>query len=187
MQKIIIAAIALNRVIGGEGSIPWRSKEEMAYFKATTMGHPVIMGRKTFESLKKPLVGRLNIVITRNPDYFVQTDKSTADNSVSDNSVSDNSMSDNSGSDGLRAFTSIEEAIEYCRRDMRAEKVFIIGGGEIYRQTLPVADELSISEMKFEAEGDVFFPEISEKQWDEVSREEHEEFTVVKYKRKTTN
>lgn len=157
MQKIIVAAVAQNGVIGNEGSIPWHSREDMQYFKSLTMGSPIIMGRKTYESLGKPLKGRLNIVISR----------------IMKSEVPD-----------LLVFTSLSEAYKYCENEVKAEKVFIIGGGEIYKEAVKTADAMSLSEMKFKAEGNVFFPELEPSKWEREVKAEYEDFQVIWYKRK---
>ncbi|HEY6626612.1 MAG TPA: dihydrofolate reductase, partial [Ignavibacteriaceae bacterium] len=109
MKIVIIAAIARNGVIGkSNGEMPWHVKEEFQHFKKTTLGSAVIMGRKTFETLGKPLKGRENIIITRNKDFKVDFDET-------------------------KLCHSLEEALKYCE-SKKYEKVFIIGGGEIYRQ-----------------------------------------------------
>lgn len=157
MQKIIVAAVAQNGVIGNKGKIPWHSSEDFKYFKSLTFGNPVIMGRRTLESLGKPLKGRLNVVISRHMK---------------------------SESPEVMVFGSLSEALEYCENEAKAEKVFIIGGGEIYKEAVKTADEMSISKMKFEAEGDVFFPEIKSSEWDAEVKADYEDFQVIWYKRK---
>lgn len=156
MKKIIIAAVAQNGVIGNAGAIPWHSKEDFQHFKNTTMGFPIIMGRKCFESLKKPLKGRLNIVITRNTDYKAESEE-------------------------VLLLNTLNSAFDYC--ETKYEKVFIIGGGEIYNQSISVADEMIISKMKLEVEGDVFFPPIDENEWKAEKETEMGEFCVIYYKR----
>ena len=159
MRIIIISAIAGNRVIGkSNGEMPWHVKEEFQHFKQTTLGLPVIMGRKTFETLGKPLKGRENIIVTRNKDFKVDFEE-------------------------IKIFHSIGESINYCE-SKNYEKAFIIGGGEIYRQVLPIADEMILSFMKFEAEGDVVFPEFEPDSWQKVSIEDRDQFEIVKYVRK---
>ncbi|MFA8344119.1 MAG: dihydrofolate reductase [Rhodothermaceae bacterium] len=157
MKKVIIVAIAKNRVIGDGERIPWHSKEEFKHFKSTTMGFPILMGRKTFESIKKPLPGRLNVIITGNTEL-----KYDFENTV--------------------VVNSIDAAFEVC--EDKYEKVFICGGGNIYKQTMDVADEIILSEMKLEPEGDVFFPEIDETKWETTGVEDFEEFKVFRYKKK---
>lgn len=159
MKIIIISAIASNNVIGRtDGKMPWHVPEEFKHFKQTTMGHPVLMGRKTFETLGKPLRGRENIIITRDIEFKVQFDDVVIKNSLHD-------------------------AIEYCRNNGE-EKIFIIGGGEIYRQAISFADELVLSFMKFEAEGDVHFPLYNKEDWEIVSKESFEKFDIVYLRRK---
>ena len=158
MKIVIISAVAENGVIGkANGEMPWHVSEEFKHFKQTTLGFPIIMGRKTFETLGKPLKGRLNIIITRNKNF-------------------------NYNSEEVKIFNSIDKGIKYCK-SIIAEKVFIIGGGEIYKQSIVLADELIISHMKFKAEGSVKFPEITDKEWKLESEEERKEFTVNKYVR----
>lgn len=157
MRLIIISAVAQNGVIGrSNGDMPWHIKEEFQHFKNTTYGFPIIMGRKTFESLKKPLKGRLNIVVTKQESFKF---------------------------DDVIKFHSLNEAIDYCRT-LNPEKAFIIGGGEIYRQGINLADEMIISFLDFEAEGDVYFPEIDSKVWEELSREKRSQFEIVHFKRR---
>lgn len=159
MKIIIIVAVAKNGVIGrANGEMPWHVKEDFQHFKKTTMGFPIIMGRKSFESLGQPLRGRENIVVTRNKSLKYNFDE-------------------------LKIFHSLDSAIDYCR-SLNKEKVFITGGGEIYKQSISIADEMIISHMKFEAEGEVKFPEFSKNEWDIISRDDREEFEIVKYVRK---
>lgn len=139
----IIAALARNRVIGIENRLPWKLPEDLAHFKALTLGYPILMGRKTFESLGRPLPGRTNIVITRNPDYRPE---------------------------GCKVAASIADAVASCGE---ASEVFFIGGAELYRQVLPLADRLYLTEVKIDAEGDAWFPEYDRAAFREVGRESH--------------
>jgi len=158
LRIIIISAVAKNFVIGKlNGAMPWHIKEEFQHFKNTTLGFPIIMGRKTFESLGKPLKGRLNIVITKDKERTFEFDD-------------------------VKKFYSLNEAIEFCRT-LDSEKIFITGGGEIYKQGINIADEMIISFLDFEAEGEVFFPTIDEKIWKIESREKRSQFEIVKYVR----
>jgi dihydrofolate reductase len=160
LKKIIISAIAKNGVIGrSNGEIPWHSKEEFQHFKNTTLGFPVIMGRVTFETLGKPLKGRLNIIITRNDklDYRLMD---------------------------LKMFYNLDSAYSFCE-EQHYDKIFIIGGAKIYDQAINTADEMIISIMNFEAEGDVFFPGIDQNLWEIKTREKKQEFEVLFYTRKT--
>lgn len=156
MKIIIIAAIAKNNVIGkANGEMPWHVKEEFQHFKQTTFGYPVIMGRKTFETLGKPLKGRENIIVTRNPNFKVDFEET-------------------------KIFHSLNESINYCK-SKKYEKAFIIGGGNIYSQSMPIADEMILSFMKFEAEGEVTFPIIKPDTWQLVSTEDREQFEISRY------
>ena len=156
----IIVAIAKNGVIGkAKGEMSWHVKEEFQHFKDTTMGFPIIMGRKTFETLGKPLKGRFNIVVSKNRSY-----KTAYDDVV--------------------IKSSIEDAIEYCN-SLKPEKVFVIGGGEIYRQAILFVDEMIITFMKFEAEGEVKFPSINNDDWKIEKIRDHELFEIFRYVRKS--
>ena len=159
MKIIIIAAIAKNSVIGRKnGDMPWHIKEEFQHFKDTTMGSAIIMGRKTFETLGKPLKGRENIIITKNENFGAKFNS-------------------------IKIFHSLNQSIDYCFKK-KHEKIFIIGGGEIYKQAIPIADELIISHLKFEAEGEIKFPEIAYEEWQKISTEDREQFEIVRYARK---
>lgn len=157
MEKIIIAAMASNRIIGRENKLPWHIPEELKLFKKTTMGCPMIMGRKTFESFPAPLPGRRHIVLSRNKEYVLKG--------------------------GERA-ESLAEAIDMCAP---AEKVFIIGGAEVFKQAMHSATTVILTLLERAVEGDVSFPEFSDNDFQEVSRIHHsdssEPFTVVTYKR----
>lgn len=155
----LIVAIAKNGVIGKtSGQMPWHVKDEFKHFKNTTLGFPIIMGRKTFETLGKPLKGRLNIVVSRNQNY--QTDF-----------------------EEVVIKSSLQSAIDYCR-ELNPEKIFIIGGGEIFKQSIPLADEMIITFMKFDAEGEIKYPEFDSKQWKIEKMMDHELFEVFRYERK---
>ncbi|MEJ5261680.1 MAG: dihydrofolate reductase [Ignavibacterium sp.] len=154
----LIVAIARNGVIGkSNGEMSWHVSEEFKHFKNTTKGFPVIMGRKTFETLGKPLKDRLNVVLTKNPDFKTDFDE-------------------------VIIFSSLDDALQFCRNN-NYEKVFIIGGAEIYKLALPIVDEMIISIMKFEAEGDVYFPEFNETEWTKEKIMDKELFEVYLYKR----
>jgi len=157
LKIIIISAVAKNSVIGkSNGEIPWHIKEEFQHFKKTTFGFPIIMGRKTFESLQQPLKGRLNIVITSNINYNIDNE--------------------------IKVFNSINDALDFCK-SLNIEKVFIIGGAKVYKQALNFADEMIISYMNFNADGDIFFPDFRIEDWQIISEEEREQFKIVHYKR----
>ena len=131
----IIVAIAENNVIGNNNQLIWHISEDLKRFKALTTGHCIIMGRKTFESIGKALPKRTNIVVTRNESFRA---------------------------DGCSVVNSLEAAIEMCGNE---EEVFIIGGGELYRQALPMANKLYITRIHESFEGDTYFPEIEENEW----------------------
>ncbi len=139
-----IAAVSENNVIGKEGKLPWHLPSDMKYFKNTTWALPVIMGRKTFESFPKALQGRTNIVITRQGNY-------NAENMI----VAGN----------------IDEAIKKASI-LKTEEIFIIGGGEIYKQAWDVAGRLYITRVHTVVDGDAFFPEMDEQQWQRTSNKD---------------
>lgn len=158
MLKIISAAVAKNNVIGrSTGEMPWNLKEETQHFKLTTLGFPVIMGRKTFEVLGKPLEGRVNIVLTKD---------SAVKGKYEDKIVYD----------------TLKDAFKFCESN-NYEKVFIIGGGQIFEKAIVDADEMIISHMDLFAEGDVFFPKIDFTLWNIASRQKRTGFEIVHYTR----
>lgn len=140
-ELAIIVARASNGVIGRANTLPWRLRDDLQQFKQRTLGCPVIMGRKTWESLGRPLPGRHNIVITRQADYRPE---------------------------GATVVGSLAEAIATCAA---AERAFIIGGAQIYAEALPLADVLWISEVQADVEGDARFPSFAANQFHEVSRQ----------------
>ncbi|AOS95942.1 Dihydrofolate reductase type 3 [Microbulbifer aggregans] len=142
----MIAAMAQNRAIGRDNTLPWRISGDLKFFKQVTMSKPVVMGRKTFESIGRPLPGRANIVITRNPEWRAE---------------------------GVTTVSSLEDALLVARQsaaESGAEEVMVIGGAEIYRQALPMARRLYITEVEAEVDGDAFFPEFANG-WSETSRD----------------
>jgi dihydrofolate reductase len=160
MLKIIIAAVAKNGVIGrANGEMPWHSKEEFQHFKNSTIGFPVIMGRKTFESLGGPLKGRLNIILTRKMKFSSYNEEQ------------------------IKILSSLREAYDFCEEN-KFGKIFIIGGGQIFPEAIKTADEMIISFMKFNADGDVYFPEINPNEWIEKTKEDRSEFEIVSYVRR---
>ncbi len=159
MKLIIISAVARNGVIGrSSGEMPWHVKEEFQHFKNTTFGFPIIMGRKTFETLKTPLKGRLNVVVSASPDFNLSFDE-------------------------VKIYHTLQEATTSVS-ELNPEKIFIIGGGQVYKQAMSFADEMIISIMHFDAEGDVLFPEIDKNIWKEISKEERDQFDIITYVRK---
>lgn len=141
MKIILIAAMAKNRVIGRDNAIPWHIPGEQQRFKALTMGHTLIMGRKTFESIGRPLPGRKTVVISRNPEYQAAC---------------------------CLTAQSLAAALALCPE---AETIFIAGGGEIYRQGLDLAHAIYLTVLDREAEGDVFFPKFAPQQFRKLSTE----------------
>lgn len=140
-ELVIIAALARNGVIGRDNALPWRLPEDLRHFKETTLGHPILMGRKTWESLGRPLPGRRNIVISRDAAYRA---------------------------DGAEVVAGIDDAIARCTG---AARVFLIGGAELYRQALPHADRLLLTEIDAEFAGDAFFPPLAADAWIECERQ----------------
>ncbi len=155
MKKIIIAAVSKNNVIGNHGKLPWHSKEELLHFKTATSGYPIIMGRKTWDAISKPLSNRINIVVTRNKNFSTSFDEVLIYNSL--------------------------ESIWNEYFIINSQKVFVIGGGELFNQAIETADEIILSVMKMEAEGDVFFPKIDLTKWLLNSIKDYTEFTVHHY------
>jgi dihydrofolate reductase len=153
----LIAAMSRNACIGKDGSLPWRIPEDMAHFKEITMGHPVLMGRKTWESIPekfRPLPGRQNIVVTRQDTYTLP--------------------------ENVERASSVEEALL-----MHAtEDIFVIGGAEVYRAAMDQADRLEITHVNQTVEGDAFFPDIDAAIWTEAAREDHDGFSFVTYERR---
>ena len=165
MTVSLLAAMARGGVIGRDGRIPWRLPEDMVRFRELTMGHPVVMGRKTWETLPdrfRPLPGRGNVVVTRNPDWSTQ---------------------------GADRAGSIQDALELVASE---PQVFVIGGGEIYTAALPYADELLLTEIDADVEGDTTFPAWERDEFEETSREQHvaedgTPFAFVTYRRLTSD
>jgi dihydrofolate reductase len=139
----VIAAMARNRVIGINNTLPWRLPEDLKHFKALTMGHHIIMGRKTYDSIGRPLPGRTTVIVTRDPHYRME---------------------------GCLVAHSPEAAIASCGDDA---EIFFVGGAELYRQVLPLADRLYITEIQGDYVGDARFPEFDQTVWREASRERH--------------
>jgi len=160
MTVSLIVAYSTNRTIGRDNTLPWRLPGDLAHFKRTTMGCPVIMGRKTWESLGRPLPGRRNIVITRQTGYQAT---------------------------GAEIATSLAQALEMTR-DLT--EVFVIGGAQIYAESLSVASRIVATEVHAQIPGDVFFPELDSNTWQETSRSQQPaenglSYDLVEYRRKT--
>jgi dihydrofolate reductase len=149
MKIVLVAAVGANNVIGRDGQLPWRLKSDLAHFRAVTIHKPVVMGRKTYVSIGKPLKDRSNIVISRDADFAAP---------------------------GVVTAPSFEAALELARKDAqarRADEIMIIGGSDIFAASLPLADRLEITHVHASPEGDVTFPPIDPTLWREVSRTEH--------------
>ena len=164
MRISAIAAMSLDRVIGADNQIPWYLPADLKFFMRTTRGHHVIMGRKNYIAMGKPLSNRTNIVITRNP-FFI--------------------------SSGCIVVHSLEEALAYAY-EHNEEEAFIIGGGEIYRQSMDYWDRIYLTTIDLHVDGDVFFPEIDPDQWQLIEEEFHPpdakntySFTIRTYDRYT--
>lgn len=148
MKLALICAMAENRVIGRNNSLPWHLSEDLKYFKRTTMGSSIIMGRKTWESIGRALPGRTNIVVSTNPDYQAE---------------------------GARVVASLQEAIKLAESIAiidGSEEAFIIGGAGLYQSALPLADRFHLTRVHAEVEGDTTLAEFDESQWQEIQREE---------------
>jgi dihydrofolate reductase len=139
----IIAAIANHRVIGKDNTLPWHLPEDLKRFRALTIGHHIIMGRKTYESLGRLLPGRTTVIVSRQPGYSVE---------------------------GAKVAGSLAEALKACGGD---EEVFVIGGAEIYRAALQIADRMCLTEIDAEISGDAWFPEFDRAEWQEKTREKN--------------
>ena len=145
----LIVAVAENGAIGLNNGLPWHLPDDLKYFKRVTMGKPILMGRKTFESIGRPLPGRTNIVISANPDYQA---------------------------DGIRVVSSLEEALALAEDIATidgAEELMVIGGAQIYAAALPRATRLYLTEVHAEVAGDAYLPPLDLKLWQEVSRAYH--------------
>ena len=149
----LVAAMGRNRVIGLNGDMPWHFSEDLKHFKRTTMGGVMIMGRKTFDSIGRPLPGRRTIVITRSADW---------------------------SHDGVEVVHSLEHALTAAGAEA---PVFVVGGGEIYAQALPLATRLVLTEIDDAPEGDTFFPAWSREEWAETARDTHDELAFVTWER----
>jgi dihydrofolate reductase len=166
MDVILVAAIAENGVIGRNNTLPWRLKSDMAHFRALTMGKPVIMGRKTYLSIGKPLQGRTTIVVSRDAMFAAR---------------------------GIVVARSLEAALAAARGDAlrrNVDAMVIAGGADIYVQAMPLATHLAITHVHTRADGDACFPAIDPKLWHESDRSEHERgaedeaaFAFVNYRR----
>ena len=158
----IVVAMARNRTIGVNNTLPWRCPEDLKHFKALTMGHHMIMGRKTFDSIGKPLPGRTTVIVTRNENLHIE---------------------------GCLMADSLENAIANCDSD---NEIFIVGGAQLYALSMPLADRLYLTHVQKNVTGDAHFPEFNQAEWLELTREKHSqelpellEYDFVTYQRKS--
>jgi dihydrofolate reductase len=167
MKIVLVAAVAENNVIGRGGKMPWHLKSDLKYFRGLTINKPVVMGRKTYESIGKPLKDRTNIVVSKNLGLVVPG--------------------------GVLA-TSLDAALGYARQDAErrgVDEIMVIGGGDIFSLALPLAHRLEITHVHARPEGDAFFPPIDQRQWRETERrkfdagpDDSDSFTVATYLRR---
>lgn len=146
-ELVLIAAMAANGVIGVDGRLPWDLPADMRRFRQLTSGHPVVMGRRTFESIGRPLPNRTNMVLSRDPDYLA---------------------------DGCWVYDNVADAVTAAAAAPGGEQVWIIGGGDLYRCTMAVADRLELTVLDAEVDGDTRFPPIDHELWQVESTERHE-------------
>jgi dihydrofolate reductase len=150
MSIILIAAVGRNGVIGRDNDLPFRIREDLQRFKRLTLGHTLVMGRKTYDSIGRPLPGRRTVVVTRQPDW---------------------------SADGVDVAHSLDEALEYDG------PLYVAGGGDIYRQALPHASHLELTEVDQSPDGDVTFPSLHPAHWTETTRDARDGFSFVSYRR----
>jgi dihydrofolate reductase len=148
-RLVLVAAVAENGVIGRDGDMPWRLPGDLKHFKKTTLGKPIIMGRRTFDAIgRKPLPGRPNIVLTRDKNFRA---------------------------DGVTVAATLDEALQIAEREaakLSAGEIAVIGGSTLYEETLPRADRLYLTEVHASPEGDTLFPSFNRAEWKEVSRDD---------------
>jgi dihydrofolate reductase len=175
-EIIIIAAMAENRVIGKDGALPWSLREDMIRFRELTMGYPCVMGRNTWESLpKKPLPGRRAIVVSSRGPAALAGDRGGRG---AEGGRAPGRPDPPEGPEGVLVVPSLGEAIRRCGD---CGKVFICGGASVYREALAVAGVIELTVIHKVYEGDAFFPEIDPLLWREVSSEDHETFSFIRY------
>lgn len=162
-----IVAMAENHVIGRAGGMPWHIPEDFKFFKSTTMNHAMIMGRKTWDSIGRALPGRATVVVTRSKDFKAPQ--------------------------GVIVKPTVDEAIAWCKDHAQTwgAEVFVVGGGEIYRQTLPFVDKVYLTKVHSEVEGDTTYPEFSTEEFSLISSTPHLDaevpFTFLTYQRKVSS
>lgn len=145
MTVALIVAVAENGVIGREGGLPWRLSGDLRYFKSVTMGKPIIMGRKTFDSIGRPLPGRPNLIISRNPAFTAE---------------------------GADVFENLDAAVRHAE-SLTDEEIMVIGGAGLYAAALAIADRIYLTEVHAAVDGDVTFPSFDRNDWVETSREQN--------------
>ncbi|HLT07168.1 MAG TPA: dihydrofolate reductase [Cyclobacteriaceae bacterium] len=167
MKIALIVAVARNGVIGKDNQLVWKLSGDLQHFKRTTLGHFIIMGRKTYESMGKPLPGRTSIVITRDKRYEVPSPHYVVH--------------------------SLDEAIAIAN-SLHVEQVFVLGGAQIFAMALPLVDEMIVTEVDARPEGDTFFPPVDYSEWEKVAQEHHVkdekneyDYTIIRYQRKSLN
>ena len=157
MKIALVVAVSQNNVIGRNNQLPWHLPEDLQYFKSVTMGKPILMGRKTFDSIGRPLPGRKNIVITRDLEWDAE---------------------------GVEVVYSVDDALaagaDACAV-ANSDEIMIIGGAQIYRDCLPIADRLYLTRVEAEIEGDAFFPDIDTKQWQKIAEKTPKEIDKYSY------
>ncbi|MGC4941040.1 dihydrofolate reductase [Kribbella sp. DT2] len=156
MSVVLIAAVGRNGVIGRDNDLPWRIREDLLHFKQLTLGHTLVMGRKTYDSIGRPLPGRRTVVITRQADWKAE---------------------------GVDVVHTLDDALQPIGKLADGNDIFVAGGGEIYRLALPFADRLELTEVDQSPEGDVTFPKIDPTAWTETARDPRDGFTFVSYLR----
>ena len=154
MTVTLVAAVAANGVIGRDGGLPWRLSEDLRHFKALTTGHALVMGRRTYDSIGRPLPGRTTVVLTRDPAWRA---------------------------DGVLVARDIAEAIALA--SSVGERVFVVGGAQVYAAALPHVDRMVVTHLDEPADGDTYFPAVDWGQWQETGRQAYDGFTVVPYER----
>ena len=152
MTITVLAAVGANLVSGRDGDMPWHLPQDLAHFKATTMGHTMVMGRKTYDAIGRALPGRRTIVITRQKGWHAP---------------------------GVEVAHSLADALALAG----PTEVFVIGGGQVYREAIPFADQMMLTEIDQSPEGDAFFPPFEADHWHETAREPHDGFAFVTYVR----
>lgn len=159
VRVTIVAAVARNGVIGAAGTIPWKLPGEQARFKQTTMGHVLVMGRRTYDSIGRPLPGRTTVVVTRQHGW----------------------QPEGGLPGGLLVAGSVESALAWAGEI--DEEVFVVGGAGVYAEALPLADRLLLTWVDAEPDGDTFFPAVTWQDWRELEEEPHEGWTLASYTR----